>query len=424
MDRELAIEAIRQNLPTYLSYKGVDINRKFRCLCPEHLDNNPSMMYSKRRNKCHCFACGADADTFKLLQWDYGVDSFQEAFEIGCQLFGLDLETRERKTKLKPVKKKTVKRTSQKTPKKADVEVCDKVYNAMSKVMPLTEEDVRYLKVVRHLEETRIRADYFRMSPKNRDAVIRKVKKLTGFTDDVLKLVPGFYINKGKMDFYADDGIGILLRNVDGKIHAVQIRRDTSEKGRRYTWFSSSFSDTGTSPGAAKDVLIPKKPKPCLCITEGRFKAEILASQGNVVISVQGVSTWRGIEKIIEKLNVPLKTICLMFDADVMGNIQLLKTLRDMSQKLKKEFPDRRLIAGVWKESMGKGIDDCYFNGNIKKVKYVDAVVFFQKMLDTVDELQKEKGITSLHNLQPENQKRFKTYLQKRNEEMFFPSAV
>lgn len=34
--------------------------------------------------------------------------------------------------------------------------------------------------------------------------------------------------------------------------------------------------------------MIPDNPKKCLCITEGRFKSEMLAANGNMVISIQG----------------------------------------------------------------------------------------------------------------------------------------
>ena len=48
--------------------------------------------------------------------------------------------------------------------------------------------------------------------------------------------------------------------------------------------------------------MIPDNPKKCLCITEGRFKSEMLAANGNMVISIQGVSSWKGIDEIILKM--------------------------------------------------------------------------------------------------------------------------
>ena len=59
-----------------------------------------------------------------------------------------------------------------------------------------------------------------------------KIEKLTGYSKDVIKYVPGFFVRKdtGKLDYCNEAGIGILIRNAEGLATAVQIRRDTAEK--------------------------------------------------------------------------------------------------------------------------------------------------------------------------------------------------
>ena len=102
MDRDSAKQIILASLPNYLAQKGIDPSRKFLCLNPEHQDHSPSMHYDRRRNRCHCFSCGCDADIFNLIQWDYNTDSFKDTFGIACDLFGLTVESRKDKQKEKP----------------------------------------------------------------------------------------------------------------------------------------------------------------------------------------------------------------------------------------------------------------------------------------------------------------------------------
>ena len=101
MDRDSAKQIILASLPNYLAQKGIDPSRKFLCLNPEHQDHSPSMHYDRRRNRCHCFSCGCDADVFNLIQWDYNTDSFKDTFGIACDLFGLTVESRKDKQKEK-----------------------------------------------------------------------------------------------------------------------------------------------------------------------------------------------------------------------------------------------------------------------------------------------------------------------------------
>ena len=97
-------------------------------------------------------------------------------------------------------------------------------------------------------------------APEDRKKLIRKLIKLTGYTKDTLKYVPGFFIDKntGALDYSGDNvpsishgtnwcnnaGIGILIRNIDGQAVAIQIRRDTASKGNRYCWFTSILLST------------------------------------------------------------------------------------------------------------------------------------------------------------------------------------
>lgn len=445
MDRDTAKDIIQASLPNYLAQKGINFagGRKFTCLNPDHQDHSPSMHYDRRRNRCHCFACGCDVDIFNLIQWDYNTISFPETFNLACDIFGVDVDDRKEKPKEKPkIKpaKQGVARTSE--IKRAEPEVCDKVYRTLKMLSPLTEADVKYLKEKRGLSDERIKKDYMRMVvvPEERAKIVRKISKLTGYTKDVLKYVPGFFIDKqtGKLDYSGDDipsishgtrhcnnaGIGILIHDVDGYAIAIQIRRDTASKGNRYCWFTSIFAvdsvdyDGGSTPGAAKDIIIPDNPRNCLCITEGRFKSEILTAQRNIVISLQGVSSWRGVDEIINKLREShdIRSIYLMFDSDILGNRQVFNSISDMVKMLMREIPDIKIKFAIWRIEYGKGIDDCIIAGNIDKVKFIDASVFMETCEDTFQMLLKKYEVKSFKKMKSEDRKTFAGYLQDENE--------
>jgi len=80
--------ALRNRLQDYLQDRGIDPKRRFRCLNPTHFDRNPSMGYDPRREKVHCFACGADYDLFDLLTIEYDLKNPSEALEKASVLYG------------------------------------------------------------------------------------------------------------------------------------------------------------------------------------------------------------------------------------------------------------------------------------------------------------------------------------------------
>ena len=85
-NRDQAKEYIKSQIENYLKQKGIDTRKPFKCLNPTHADKNPSMSYDSKRNKAHCFSCGADYDILDLIGLDYNLsdskDIFNKAYEI------------------------------------------------------------------------------------------------------------------------------------------------------------------------------------------------------------------------------------------------------------------------------------------------------------------------------------------------------
>lgn len=81
-------ESLRPYLKDYLQGRGINIRKRFRCLNPAHLDRNPSMGYDSRREKVHCFACGADYDLFDLLAMEENLPTPADALRRAGELYG------------------------------------------------------------------------------------------------------------------------------------------------------------------------------------------------------------------------------------------------------------------------------------------------------------------------------------------------
>lgn len=83
-------EQLASNLQDYLEEQNINTRKNFICLNPDHAENVPSMSYDAKRNKVHCFGCGADYDIFNLIGIEYGLDSFQSQFNKACELYGVN----------------------------------------------------------------------------------------------------------------------------------------------------------------------------------------------------------------------------------------------------------------------------------------------------------------------------------------------
>lgn len=109
-------EYLKEQLVDFLEERNINIRKNFICLNPEHLESTPSMSYDARRNKVHCFGCGADYDIFNLIGIEYGLDDFQSQFNKACELYDVKVEQNH------TIKPKSV-RTSQNKRESEDVKM-------------------------------------------------------------------------------------------------------------------------------------------------------------------------------------------------------------------------------------------------------------------------------------------------------------
>ena len=81
-------QRIREQLGEYLTAKGFNIHKPFKCLSGLHEDRHPSMSYDKQRYRVKCFSCNASYDIFDLIGKEYGLTDTREQMRKAFELFG------------------------------------------------------------------------------------------------------------------------------------------------------------------------------------------------------------------------------------------------------------------------------------------------------------------------------------------------
>lgn len=399
---EQTIDAVRNLDISDVVSRYIDLPKRvsgsYLGLCPFHNDRKlGSFVVTPSKGIFKCFSCGKGGDAAKFVSLFKGINYVEAIFEIALNeriISYIDYE--EYLTKRK-YSKKEVERIEkiyvEKDRKKlesdiADIDTRDKVYNIFLDTLRLKTEHRKYLNDERYLSDSIIEERKYRSCQYPTDSFMSKFinnLEANGMSPHVLEKIPGFFLKQTKDEwkwtFFYNKGIFIPIRNTDGKIEGLQIRRDNKNVGeKRYVWFSSIFASFkenckyGVSSGSPMDVLYPdKQPNQVLFITEGKFKSEAVVQKiGSVCISVQGVGNWRNIDKTIKEAEKVTRKkypkfkgftrIYVAFDSDMSYKYPVYKQLKKMSDFLQ-EKTDLALYYLHWTEEY-KGIDDMLLNSN------------------------------------------------------------
>ncbi len=76
--KPMTLDELKQFLPDYLKERNLSSTKPFKCLNPQHEDNNPSMSYDRKRNIIHCFSCGTTYTIIDLVMAEENL-SFKDA---------------------------------------------------------------------------------------------------------------------------------------------------------------------------------------------------------------------------------------------------------------------------------------------------------------------------------------------------------
>ena len=429
-------------------------------LCPFHPDHNlGSFVVTPGKNIWRCFAEGIGGGPVKFIMMYDELSYLDAAFKLAKEYAVISQEEYERYSRKKwdetvvTTIRKKIEEPEKKEHRKADQEVTAAVYAAMSHVCPLSKQHEQALIRERHLDKNKL-GDFFTF-PTRRTNLSSKIIKQIGeslsqkayqkplakcSTEEMtilnnrmkpvfeqIQYVPGFYKNKatGEIDFSSYRGLGFLVRDEKGVPRGIQIRRDTCKEGEsRYVWFSSAFAEGndayegGASSGAPGGVIIPdvsadKLSKACVCITEGRFKAEKIAAAGNIAIYVSGVSSWQAIMPQVDRVIGTRKRVFLMFDSDFMGNTAVYKQLSAMEEALSKKHLECWVV--LWSKTHGKGFDDLVINLGQRYSKYLSYMKFDDVMRtyeSTLQQVFEEFGAKSIRDITSDKASAFTLALQ------------
>lgn len=412
-------------------------------LCPFHGDRHfGSFKINDRKGICKCFTCGYYGDGIQFVKdisrdpnkhiskkeeykravlriaVDHGICTKEQAEEyFGGRISDINIndvssENLRAEEKVNGITKIAIS------------SIRDWAYQLFLMGVSLSDEHRDYLRN-RGLTDEEIEEKGFFTFPKPTEAFLDALHERclkNNLTSNIFKRIPGFHTRLNmaldtiqprtgereyRYTFGYRRGIGIPIKNAEGHIVGIQIRKDSvKETQKRYTWFSSSYcayEDNdyifGTAAGAPTHVAYPKENRypGVVFITEGFFKAEEVAKTfGVACISVSGVGNYRSIPddlRCVElKTKKKIEHIYIAYDADMSKNLQVYHHARNMFDLIRKMY-SVNIYNTLWKESDGKGIDDLIQNQKahtLRKVNFEEFAVLYDKM---VEELEKEYKI-------------------------------
>ena len=244
---------------------------------------------------------------------------------------------------------------------RADVADLDRAYRVLLSRLPLDEGDREALARRGMGAEDIARGMYRTLRVEGRAALARAVIEAVG--EDLAGRVPGIVWRtgddgRGWWSLAGSPGVVIPVRDLDGRVVALKVRRRDPCDGARYLYVTSAPAG---GPAALAAVHVPAKARELrdagaksLVITEGELKADVATVlSGRPVVSVPGVGNWRRGVELARAWGA--RIVVVAFDADARTNADVARHLRDLLKALRAEGFDAR----VWTwPSRWKGLDD------------------------------------------------------------------
>lgn len=404
------------------------IDHKGNGICPFHHDRRKGNFKANRDyNTYRCFACDARGNALSLLVEQKGNGDFLTAIYQAGYEFGLICEDEMKHKRIMPnvrakklgtptqqkvvvTTKKEFKPAIVETKKELtqdEINLYDMVYRVFASYCGLDEKDKQHLLNDRKINSYKL-SDYFSIrNLKEKKAIENTVNKLNSLniTKEQIANTPGFaYRKDGEICLAYIRGIGMKVRNSEGKVVGIQVRTDNDEK--KYLWLSSSSkggkgSSTPVSIEYSKMVIKGSKLNlmdtlrnegNSILITEGKFKAQALAEEfKNISFGIAGINNWRNKVKN-EFLNIttkkPIDNVVIFADADCAYNPTIFIQFKEMLNNELKNMKQDVYVA-YWNINYGKGIDDVIHTNNKDKVKYLKLEEYAELFYNYLEEVNK-----------------------------------
>ena len=233
-----------------------------------------------------------------------------------------------------------------------DIETRNATYSALLSKLTLAQDHRENLRG-RGLTDNDIERCGYKSTPAFGTEMIAKKLQTEGL---YLSGVPGFYrTEQGAWTFVSEcRGILIPVRDIQGRIQGLQIRRDNVKK-RKFRWFSSTDRRDGCRAESWTHLAGNVRGK--ILLTEGPMKADVIyALTGVSVLAVPGVNALTQLEKTLEQMHEEgLREIKTAFDMDLRTNPHVQEAYQKLLELLK--AMGFRYGTYLWDERY-KGLDD------------------------------------------------------------------
>lgn len=282
----------------------------YNVACPV-CDNKPNRKHlniNLKKDVFRCPRCGFSGGVFDLYSFYSGIprNKVKDAITSRLSVYGWNYNSQ-----------KTVNISNIPEIPIADIDIRHKVYTILLSTLSLSSDHRNSLNN-RGLSDAMIDKLEYKTTPVFGEELI--AKKLIESGVELLG-VPGFYkSDSGSWTFSKiDRGIFIPVRDMEGRIQGLQIRRDNVGKGK-FRWFSSNGKRDGCK--AQGWVHVSGTMQPTILLTEGPMKADIIHLLGGyTVLSVPGVNTLTHLKTVLKQLQkLQVTKIMTAFDMDFLNN--------------------------------------------------------------------------------------------------------
>jgi DNA primase len=238
---------------------------------------------------------------------------------------------------------------------RANAEVLDPAYHALLARLGLSQGHRADLHR-RGLSEAEIdRRGYRTLRLEGRARFARHLVDALG--EDVAASIPGLYVaerdGRRGWSLAGSPGLVVPVRDVEGHVVALKVRRDEAGDGPKYTYLSSAKHG---GPSALQAVHVPlfEGDRAVVRVTEGELKSDVcIALSSKLTISVPGVGSYRLVLPVLERLGAT--RVLVAFDADHRTNPAVARALADLVRALRAA---RYTVAVETWDPAFKGLDD------------------------------------------------------------------
>ncbi len=242
---------------------------------------------------------------------------------------------------------------------RAGPDLLHRAYSALLAALPLSARHREALRGRGLSDQAIDRGEYRTLPRQGRARLAVELGRRKDLADGLLA-VPGFILKPGDggrpyVTITGAAGLLVPIRDLAGRVLALQVRRDDAGDGPRYSSLSSA--KTG-GPGPGTPAHAPRgsaAPAETVRLTEGALKADVAAAlSGLPTVGAAGAASWRPALDALRALGC--KTARLAPDADAWDKPAVARALAGCSEAL--------AAAGLaielerWPAADGKGIDD------------------------------------------------------------------